>query len=57
MEYHVMNVIYTYWKFKNDLTFIFEDMGPFTWALLIVLLSVFVWTTGHLFSKSLHRFD
>ena len=32
MEYHVMNDIYIQWKFKNDLTFIYEDMGPFICA-------------------------
>ena len=32
MEYHVMNVIDICWKFKNDLTFIYEDMGPFICA-------------------------
>ena len=32
MENHVMNVIYIYWKFQNDLTFIFEDMGKFICA-------------------------
>ena len=28
MNYHVMNAIYIWWKFQNDLTFIYEDMGP-----------------------------
>ena len=32
MEYHVINVIYICWKFQNDLTFIYEDMGPFICA-------------------------
>ena len=32
MEYHVMNVIYICWKFQNDLTFIYEDIGPFICA-------------------------
>ena len=34
MEYHVMNVIYICikYKFQNDLTFIYEDMGPFICA-------------------------
>ena len=28
MEYHVMNVSYICRKFQNDLSFIYEDMGP-----------------------------
>ena len=32
MEYHVTNVIYICWKFQNDLTFIYEDTGPFLCA-------------------------
>ena len=35
-----MNIIYIRCKFKNDLTFIYEDMGPFICAHLSVLLSV-----------------
>ena len=34
MEYHVMNVICIWWKFQNDLTFIYEDMGSFMCAQL-----------------------
>ena len=30
MEYYVMNIIHGCWEFQNDLTFIYEDMGPFT---------------------------
>ena len=32
MEYHATNVIYISWKFQNDLTFIYEIMGPFICA-------------------------
>ena len=32
MEYHVMYAIYICWNFQNDLTFIYEDMGPFICA-------------------------
>ena len=39
-----MNVFYICRKFQNDLTLIYEDMGPFICAHLSVILSVLVET-------------
>ena len=40
MEFQVMNIIYIFWKFHNDLTFIYKDMGQFICAHLKVLLKL-----------------